>query len=487
MIESGSSPRPDADPPPPGNRTFDELAVGDATSVTRELTAQDVSLVAAMAGGLVVDDVGAEGGHRLATAGIGYAGWVAALVPTLLGTALPGPGTVYRGQTIRYFGEIHAGDVVTITLTVTEKRADDHVVLLDCRAVNQRSQTVMTGVAEVVAPTSHRDGRPGVAPDVVFHDHQHYEALIQASRGEAPVPTAVAYPCEESALLGAVEAADAGIIAAILVGPAGRIRDLANASGISLEGIEIVDVPDAQGPAAAAARAVELVRERRVRMVMKGSLHTDEMMRAVVSRDSGLRTTRRVSHVFMFDVPTYPKPLFVTDAAINISPTLEDKADICRNAIELGHAVGIAVPKVAILGAVEVVNPAMPSTIDAAALCKMADRGQIAGGLLDGPLAMDNAISPAAAHTKHIVSAVAGDADILLVPDLEAGNILYKNLTYLARADAAGIVLGARVPVILTSRSDSVRTRLASAALAAGYVRWQRTEAARTDQSAGPR
>jgi phosphate acetyltransferase len=470
-----------------GNRTFDELQVGDAASLTRELTSQDVSLVATMARGLVVEaDDGDEGSRHLATAGVGYAGWVAALVPTALGTVLPGPGTVYRGQSFRYFGEVHAGDAITLTLTVTEKRPADRVVLLDCVALDQRNRTVMTGVAEVVAPTTHREGSPGVAPDVVFHDHHHYEALIQACRGEDAVPTAVAYPCEESALLGAVEADDAGIIGAILVGPEARIRDLAITIGVSLDGVEIVDVPDALGPAGAAARSVELVRERRARMVMKGSLHTDEMMRAVVARDTGLRTTRRVSHVFMFDVPTYPKPLFVTDAAINISPTLEDKADICRNAIELGHAVGIELPKVAILGAVEVVNPAMPSTIDAAALCKMADRGQITGGLLDGPLAMDNAISPAAAHTKHIVSAVAGAADILLVPDLEAGNILYKNLTYLARADAAGIVLGARVPVILTSRSDSVRTRLASAALAAGYARWQRTDAARAGESAGP-
>jgi phosphotransacetylase len=331
----------------------------------------------------------------------------------------------------------------------------------------------MTGVAEVVAPTSHRDGRPGVAPDVVFHDHHHYEALIEACRGEDPVPTAVAYPCEESALLGAVEASDAGIIVPILVGPEAEIRQLAATIGVSLDGLEIVDVAD---PAASATMAVQLVRDRRALMVMKGSLHTDELMRAIIDRDTGLRTSRRVSHVFMFDVPTYPKPLFVTDAAINISPTLVEKADICRNAIELGHAVGIEWPKVAILGAVEIVNPAMPSTLDAAALCKMADRGQITGGVLEGPLAMDNAISPAAALTKHIVSPVAGDADILLVPDLEAGNILYKNLTYLARADAAGIVLGARVPVILTSRADSVRTRLASAALAAGYARWQRTQ-----------
>ncbi len=457
-----------------GNRTFDELAVGDATSITRQLTPDDVSLVATMARGLLVEeDDGTDGAHRLTTSNVGFAGWVAALVPTVLATALPGPGTVYRGQSFRYFGEIHANDVITLTVTVTEKHEGDHTVLLDCVALDQRNRTVMTGVAEVVAPTTHRDGRPGVVPDVVFHDHQHYEALIEACRGQDPVPTAVAYPCEESALLGAVEAGDAGIIVPILVGPEAEIRQLAATIGVSLDGIEIVDRAD---PAASAATAVQMVRDRRALMVMKGSLHTDELMRAVVNRDTGLRTSRRVSHVFMFDVPTYPKPLFVTDAAINIAPTLVEKADICRNAIELGHAVGIEQPKVAILSAVEIVNPAMPSTLDAAALCKMADRGQITGGVLDGPLAMDNAISPAAALTKHIVSPVAGDADILLVPDLEAGNILYKNLTYLARADAAGIVLGARVPVILTSRADSVRTRLASAALAAGYSRWQRAQ-----------
>src|SRR5262249_48655624 len=226
-----------------------------------------------------------------------------------------------------------------------------------------------------------------------------------------------------------------------------------------------------------AARATAMVHSHEASMVMKGSLHTDELMRAVFNAETGLRTTRRVSHVFMFDVSTYPKPLFVTDAAINIAPTLEQKADICRTAIELCHALGNTLPKLAILSAVEVVNPALPSTLDAAALCKMADRGQISGGLLDGPLAMDNAISPAAAHTKHLDSEVAGAADVLVVPDLEAGNILYKNLTYLAHADAAGLVIGTLAPVILTSRTDTVRTRLASCALAAQYSRWQHRQA----------
>jgi phosphotransacetylase len=458
--------------PPTANRTFDELAVGDAMSITRELGPEDVALVSTMARGLLVDEGRAQG---TPSSSVGYAGWAAALVPAVLATVLPGPGTVYRSQSVQFSGEIHHGDVLTMTVTVRAKHPDTKTVELDCVAINQRSQTVMTGVAEVVAPTQHRQGRRGVAPDVVFHDHKHYESLIQSSRGQDPTPTAVAYPCEERALTAAIEAGDAGLIVPILVGPEGTIRDLASSLGLALDGVRIVD---AGGPKESAARATALVHSHDAHMLMKGSLHTDELIRAVLDRDQGLRTTRRLSHVFMFDVPTYPKPLFVTDAAINIAPSLAEKADICRNAIELGHAIGIESPKVAILSAVELVNPALPSTLDAAALCKMADRGQITGGRLEGPLAMDNAISPAAARTKHIDSDVAGDADILLVPDLEAGNILYKNLTYLARADAAGIVLGARAPVVLTSRTDTVRTRLASCALAAEYARWQRSPAA---------
>jgi phosphotransacetylase len=396
-------------------------------------------------------------------------------VPAIVATVFPGPGSVYRGQAARFMGEIHPGDVITMTVTVSATHPDTHTVELECVATDQRHQQVMIGTADVVAPTSHREGRPGVAPDVVFHDHKHYEALIKDCQGQEPIPTAVAYPCEEQALTAAIEAGDANLIEPILVGPEATIRSLAEAQGLDLSGAEIVDAPS---PVEAAARAVELVRAREAGMVMKGSLHTDELMRAVLHAETGLRTTRRVSHVFMFDVSTYPKPLFVTDAAINIAPTLEQKADICRNAIELCHALGNELPKLAILSAIEVVNPTIPSTLDAAALCKMADRGQITGGLLDGPLAMDNAISPAAAHTKHLDSPVAGTADVLVVPDLEAGNILYKNLTYLAHADAAGLVIGALAPVILTSRADTVRTRLASCALAAQYSRWQRRSSA---------
>ena len=277
------------------------------------------------------------------------------------------------------------------------------------------------------------------------------------------MPTAVAHPCEATALAGAVEASENRLIVPILVGPAGKIGEIAKANGIRLDQVRIVDVPHSH---AAAAKAVQLVREGQAELLMKGSLHTDELLGAVVARETGLRTGRRISHVFIMDVPTYHKVLIVTDAAINIAPTLEDKVDICQNAIDLAVTLGVAQPKVAILAAVETVTSKMPATIDAAALCKMAERGQIKSGLLDGPLAFDNAISKEAARIKGIKSDIAGDPDILLVPDLEAGNMLAKQLSFLANADSAGLVLGARVPIILTSRADSVRSRIASAAVA---------------------
>jgi phosphate acetyltransferase len=290
-----------------------------------------------------------------------------------------------------------------------------------------------------------------------------YEKLLERCRALEAVPTAVVYPCEETSLSGAVEAAEKGLIQPILVGPAEKIRETAESAGIDLKNLQIEDVSESRD---SAARAVHLVREGRAEILMKGSLHTDELMSAIVMREGGLRTYRRISHVFVMDVPTYHKVLVVTDAAINIAPTLEDKVDIVQNAIDLCISLGLEKPKVAILAAVETVNSKMPATLDAAALCKMAERGQIKGGVLDGPLAFDNAINRQAAQTKGISSEVAGDPDILLAPDLEAGNILAKQLSFLANADSAGLVLGARVPVILTSRADSVRARIASCAVA---------------------
>ena len=290
-----------------------------------------------------------------------------------------------------------------------------------------------------------------------------YEALLERCRTLDPIATAVAHPCEQTALAGALEAGEKGLIVPILVGPIDKIREVAAKANISLGKTRIVDAPHSH---ASAAKAVELVRQGEAELLMKGSLHTDELLGAVVARETGLRTGRRISHVFIMDVPTYHKVLIVTDAAINIAPALDDKVDICQNAIDLAASLGVKQPKVAILAAVETVNSKMQATLDAAALCKMADRGQITGGILDGPLAFDNAISKEAARIKKIESDVAGDPDILLTPDLEAGNMLAKQLSFLANADSAGLVVGARVPIILTSRSDSVRSRIASCAVA---------------------
>jgi len=314
------------------------------------------------------------------------------------------------------------------------------------------------------SPKVSTSDEPAAAPT---QRHAKYDRLIAAAREIPAVRTAVAHPCDESSLKGALDAAAAGMIQPILIGPEGKIRGIARQFGLDIGTAEIVDVPHSH---AAAAKAVELVRTGDARLIMKGSLHSDELLAEIARRETGLRTERRISHVFIMDVPTYPRTLFITDAAVNIFPDLEAKRDIVQNAVDLHNGLGLGQPKVAILSAVETVTPKIPSTIDAAALCKMADRGQIVGAELDGPLAFDNAISPEAARIKGIRSAVAGQAQILIVPDLEAGNMLAKNLTFLSGADAAGIVLGARVPVILTSRADEVRTRMASCAIAALYA-----------------
>jgi phosphate acetyltransferase len=304
--------------------------------------------------------------------------------------------------------------------------------------------------------------------------HSKYEKLIGLAKQVPPAATVIAHPCDETSLRGASEAAQLGIIKPILVGPAARITAVAKQHGIDISRYEVVDAPHSD---AAAAKAVQLIHEGKGELLMKGSLHTDELMRAVTSGTTGLRTARRISHVFIMDVPTHADTLFITDAAINIFPDLEVKRDIVQNAIDLFTQIGLGTPRVGILSAVETVTPKIPSTIDAAALCKMADRGQITGGVLDGPLAFDNAISPQAAEIKGIKSPVAGRAQILVVPDLEAGNMLAKNLSFLSNADAAGIVLGARVPVILTSRADSARSRMASCAIAVLYAHARRTNA----------
>jgi phosphate acetyltransferase len=306
----------------------------------------------------------------------------------------------------------------------------------------------------------------------MVNNHKKYQWLIKRCKALPPTPTAVAHPCDVSSLQGAVDAAKAGLIAPILVGPVARIKEIASKAGINISGYPIINAEFSQE---SADKAVAEIRAGRAEALMKGSLHTDELMNAVLRRDTGLRTARRISHCFIMDVPGHADPLIITDAAVNIAPTLGEKVDIVQNAIDLAHDLGLTDVRVAILSAIETVNPDVPSTIEAAALCKMADRKQITGALLDGPLALDNAISPEAAKIKNIESPVAGHANVLVVPDLEAGNMLAKSLTFLARADAAGIVLGARVPIILTSRADSLIARLASCAVAALVANARRT------------
>jgi phosphotransacetylase/acyl dehydratase len=422
------------------NRTFDEIELGDSADLVRTMTQDDIDLFAIVSGDLNpshLDPAFARSGRDHAI--VGYGMWIGALISAVLGTRLPGAGTTYMSQDLAFLAPVEIGDTVITTVTALAKSGPDCVTFA-CRCVNGVGVEIATGTARVQAPTL-KVRRPRMElPGVQLSRHRRFrELLARAAQGPA-ITVAVAHPCDAASLEAAVEAADAGLIEPILVGPVAKIR--------------------------AAAAAGSLVRAGEAGMLMKGSLHTDELMHAVASSDTGLRTARRLSHVYLIDVPSYPRPLLVTDAAINIAPTLDDKRDIVQNAIDLAHIIGIARPLVAILSAVETINPAIRSTVEAAALCKMAERGQITGGVVDGPLAFDNAVSVEAARQKGIVSEVAGRADILVVPDLEAGNMLAKQLSFLAGADAAGVVLGARVPIILTSRADSERTRVASCAVA---------------------
>ncbi|MGX9982896.1 bifunctional enoyl-CoA hydratase/phosphate acetyltransferase [Methylobacterium fujisawaense] len=447
------------------NRTFDEIAVGDTASLTRTLQAQDISLFALASGDvnpahLDRDYAATDRFHGVIAHGL----WGGSLISAVLGTELPGPGTVYLSQSLRFLHPVRIGDTVTARVTVRAKEAADQRVRLDCVCLNAQGETVITGEAEVLAPAE-KVRRPRVLlPEVHLHERGvHWKPMIAAARRFAPALTAVVHPCDAVSLEGARTAREAGLIVPVLVGPRPKIEAAARAAGLVLDGIEIVDAPHSH---AAAEKAVSLARAGRVTALMKGALHTDEILAAAIARATGLRTERRMSHVYALDVPSYPKPLFLTDAAVNIAPSLEEKRDIVQNAIDLARALGIAQPKVAILSAVETVSTKLGSTLDAAALCKMAGRGQITDGLVDGPLAFDTAISRAAAAAKALVSPVAGEADILVVPDLVSGNMLAKQLIHLAGADAAGLLLGARVPIILTSRSDSPDVRLASCALA---------------------
>jgi phosphotransacetylase/acyl dehydratase len=453
------------------NRTFDEMKIGDTASLAHTVTQRDIDLFAEVSGDVNpahVDPAYAETDmfHHIIIHGM----WGAGLISAVLGTKLPGPGTIYLGQDLRFRRPVSIGDTITATLTVREKKPEKGDVTLECVCTNQHGDQVITGSAFTRAPAA-KIRRPRMAlPYVRIGRHDGTNAILARAAGGEALPAAIVFPADAASLQAALAAWTAGFIVPVLIGPADRIRALAGAVGADIVALTLID---ATTPAQAAAHAVALARSGKVSLIVKGDLHTEDLMHAVVAKDTGLRTHRRISHVYMVDVPDYPRPLLLTDVAINVRPTLMEKAGIIRNAIDFAQAMGIEKPRVAILAAVETVSERLPSTLDAAALCKMAERGQITGGLLDGPLAFDNAINLAAATEKGIASPVAGQADILLVPDLESGNMLAKQLTFLAGAEAAGLVLGAHVPIVLSSRADSPRTRLASCALGVIMARTQ--------------
>ena len=458
------------------NVTYNELAVGQTARLLRTVTLEDIQAFAAVSGDINPAHLNAEYADATMFHGVIAHGMLgAALISALFGTQFPGPGTIYLGQELKFTKPVRVGDTLTVLATVSEKDDEKMRVKMDCLVTNQKGEVVLKGEAKLLPPTQKVRVPKVNAPQIqLFDPEARLKELLARAAGLEAVRCAVVHPCDAGSLSGAMDAAAHGLIVPVLIGPEGRIRRAAEEAGIDLGGVEIVPVEHSH---AAAERAAAMAASREVEAVMKGSLHTDELLKAILAQPA-LRTGRRLSHVFRFDVPLYPKPLLITDAAINIAPTLLEKADIIQNAIQFAQIMGTPQPKVAILSAVETVTPAIPSTLDAAALCKMADRGQITGGLLDGPLAFDNAISMDAVRIKGIASAVAGQADILAVPDLESGNMVAKQLEYLAGACGSGLVLGARVPIALTSRADGPSVRVASAVLALLVAHEQRRQQA---------
>jgi len=446
------------------NFTFDELQIGQSARLLRTLTPHDIQTFAAVSGDTNPAHLDADyAGDTLMHGVVGHGMWSGALISALLGTQFPGTGTIYLDQSLNFSRPVRIGDTLTVSATVMSKDVGRKSVDMACEVINQKGECVVSGVARVLAPTQKVVRPRSSVPKIQLFDPQaRFHALLHQGASLPAVRCAVVHPCDEGSLTGAVDAARLGLMIPVLIGPEARIRATAEEFSLDISGMEIVNMPHSH---AAAEHAAALAASGDVLSLMKGSLHTDELILAVLARKE-LRTGRRMSHVFRFDVPLYSKPLLITDAALNIRPTLMEKVDIIQNAIDFARILGVDQPRVAILSAVENVNPNIPSTLDAAALCKMADRGQITGGLLDGPLAFDNAISMEAAKIKKITSDVAGQADILAVPDLESGNMVAKQLEYLAGATGSGIVLGARVPIALTSRADGPMARASSALLA---------------------
>lgn len=446
------------------NVTYDELQIGQSARLFRTLTLQDIQAFAAVSGDTNPAHLDPTYASDTMFHGvIAHGMWGGALISALLGTKFPGPGTIYLQQDLHFSRPVRIGDTLAVLATVMSKEDEKKRVELECVVENQNGEKVLHGIARIIAPTQ-KISRPRLHdPHIqIFDPEARFHELLGQARNLEAVFCAVVHPCDVDSLKGAIDSALACLIKPILIGPVKKIRALADAAAIDISPYELIDVPHSH---AAAERAADLAVDRKVEMMMKGSLHTDELLHAILARPI-LRTGRRMSHVFRFDIPVYNKPLLLTDAALNINPSLVEKVDIVQNAIDFSVIMGVKNPKVAILSAVETINIDLPSTIDAAALCKMSDRGQIKGGVLDGPLAFDNAISIHAAQVKGIDSLVAGSADILIVPDLESGNMLAKQLEYFAGASGAGLVLGSKIPIALTSRADGSRARVSSAILA---------------------
>jgi phosphate butyryltransferase len=449
------------------NTPFDTLETGMEARARRLCVADDLYVFAHASGNLNPMHLPRHDGDGDGTPeAVAPSMWIAALISGVLGNQLPGPGTLYRSQRLRFLRRVHAGDELEIGVRLTAK-GPGRIARFEAWVALPEGPRVAEGEVEVEAPERALSFEVDDVPGLTVQRHAHFDALIAEAEPLAPIPTAVVAPEDAASLGGALLGAEHTLILPLLVGHPGRIAEAAEAAGLALGGHEVIEAPDA---ASAARTAVRLVHEGRARAVMKGHLHTDVLLRAAMDRERGLRTGRRLSHIFVMDVPGLPHLLFVTDAAINIAPDLETKVDIVQNAIDLARCLGVQEPKAGILSAVETVTPKIPSTLDAAVLSKMAERGQITGGLVDGPLAMDNAIDIGAAMSKGLKSSVAGRADILVAPNLEAGNMLAKQLSFVAHAEAGGLVVGARCPIILNSRADDDKARLASCAVAALYA-----------------
>jgi len=450
-----------------GNKTWDKLSVGDTASLKRTVTSRDLYLFAHASGNLNPLHLPVEL-DTVSQASVAPSMWVGSLVSSVLGNALPGPGTLYLEQHFQFIERARIGDVLTVSVRLLEKQIKP-TAIFETNVTDQDNRLVASGQAKVSVPVEAIEVDQPDLPDLTLETHDHFTRLLALTQDLPAMRCAVVFPTDQHSLAGALLASQHKLITPLLLGPQALIEQIAVDQNLDITGIEIEDV---QTDRDAARLAVQMVHEGRVDSVMKGNLHSDDLLAQVVKRDGGLRSKRRISHAFVLDVPTRPDPVIISDAAINIAPDLVTKVDITQNAIDLARACGMDQPRVAVLSAVETVNPSIPSSMDAAMIAKMADRGQVKGGLVDGPLAMDNAIDMGAARDKRIDSEVAGQAQVLVVPNLESGNMLAKQLTFMSHAQPAGLVLGAKVPVMLTSRADDEQARLFSCVLALLYSEW---------------